>query len=466
VSALNFKRLALSAAFIGGVAALASAAPNLTVGSVSGQAGTTVNLPITFDPTTSAVAGIQFNVTLPAGVTPSTVTAGAIITAASKNINTNLVGNVWTVIVFGVNQTTIGSGTLLTVAVTIPAGTALGPLSLPLSSVVYTDANAQSIAAGTNTNGTITVVPAIPVITSSTTATGRVGVAFSYQITASNNPTSFNATGLPAGLSVNTATGLISGTPSVAIVSTVTLSAINSGGTGTRNLILTILPQTPVITSSAAATGQINVAFSYQIAATNNPTSFNATGMPAGLTINTVTGLISGTPSSVGISTIALSATNAGGTGSRSLLLTVNPPPPAVTSASAATARVNLAFTYQITATNNPTSYNASGLPAGLTVNPANGLISGTPSTTGVSLVAISAFNAGGNGTQTLTLSIFTMCDLDANGSTDITDLQLAVNQAIGVVPCLNDISRDGVCNVIDVQRVANVILGGLCVSP
>ena len=55
--------------------------------------------------------------------------------------------------------------------------------------------------------------PAPPAITSSLTASGTVGVALSYQITASNNPRSFNATGLPAGLSVNTTTGVISGTP-------------------------------------------------------------------------------------------------------------------------------------------------------------------------------------------------------------------------------------------------------------
>jgi hypothetical protein len=59
----------------------------------------------------------------------------------------------------------------------------------------------------------ITINPPVPVISSAATATGNVGTAFSYQITASNTPTSYNATGLPPGLSVNTATGLISGTP-------------------------------------------------------------------------------------------------------------------------------------------------------------------------------------------------------------------------------------------------------------
>jgi hypothetical protein len=82
--------------------------------------------------------------------------------------------------------------------------------------------------------------PAAPAITSSLTASGTVGVAFSYTITATNNPTSFNATGLPAGLSVNTTTGLISGTPTAAGSSNVTISATNAAGTGTATLALTI----------------------------------------------------------------------------------------------------------------------------------------------------------------------------------------------------------------------------------
>src|SRR5205823_1920269 len=82
--------------------------------------------------------------------------------------------------------------------------------------------------------------PAPPAITSSLTASATVGVAFNYQITASNNPTSFNATGLPAGLSVNTTTGLVSGTPTAAGSFSVTLSATNAAGTGSATLALSI----------------------------------------------------------------------------------------------------------------------------------------------------------------------------------------------------------------------------------
>ena len=90
-----------------------------------------------------------------------------------------------------------------------------------------------------------------PVITSATTASGTVGSSFSYQITAKNAPASYGAAGLPAGLTVNTGTGLISGTPTAAGTSTVTLSATNSSGKGTAQLTLTIHGSTGSLVSHA-----------------------------------------------------------------------------------------------------------------------------------------------------------------------------------------------------------------------
>ncbi|MGD0090079.1 MAG: PKD domain-containing protein [Planctomycetota bacterium] len=92
----------------------------------------------------------------------------------------------------------------------------------------------------------------VPVITSPLTVTGTVGTAFSYQITATNSPTSFNAAGLPAGLTVNFGTGLISGLPAGAGVCTVTLSAANGDGNGTAKLALSLCVP-PAITSGPSA---------------------------------------------------------------------------------------------------------------------------------------------------------------------------------------------------------------------
>jgi len=301
----------------------------------------------------------------------------------------------------------------------LPAGLSVNT-SNGLISGTPTAAGSSTVAlSATNSGGTgnatlsLTIAPSAsaPAITSATTTTGKVGTAFSYQITASNSPTSFGATGLPAGLSVNASTGLISGTPSAAGTSTVTLSATNSGGTGNATLSLTIAPSTsaPAITSATTASGKAGTAFSYQITATNSPTSYGATGLPAGLSVNTSSGLISGTSTTAGTSTVTLSATNSGGTGNATLSLTIAPSTtsaPAITSATTASGKVGTALSYQITATNSPTSYGATGLPAGLSVNTSSGLISGTPTAAGTSTVTLSASNSGGTGSATLKLTV------------------------------------------------------------
>ncbi len=79
-----------------------------------------------------------------------------------------------------------------------------------------------------------------PAITSVRAAAGRIGNPFSVAILATHGPTSYGATGLPPGLSVDRKTGMISGVPAKAGAFTVTLSASGAGGTGKAPLVLTI----------------------------------------------------------------------------------------------------------------------------------------------------------------------------------------------------------------------------------
>ena len=67
------------------------------------------------------------------------------------------------------------------------------------------------------------------------------GVAFAYQIAASDSPTGFGATGLPQGLKLDPTNGLIAGTPVHVGTNTVTLTARNGWGTGSNTLTLNIL---------------------------------------------------------------------------------------------------------------------------------------------------------------------------------------------------------------------------------
>lgn len=88
-----------------------------------------------------------------------------------------------------------------------------------------------------------------------------------------------------------------------------------------------IVEARPVITSSLTASGTLNSAFGgYTIIADFAPDSYSATGLPTGLSVNTATGAITGTPTQLGAFNVSIAATNGAGTSlATTLVLTVNP---------------------------------------------------------------------------------------------------------------------------------------------
>ena len=191
-----------------------------------------------------------------------------------------------------------------------------------------------------------------------------------------------------------------------------TVNATNSGGTGNATLSISIVEapvSAPVISSAASQNGQVGVAFSYQITASNDPTSFGASGLPAGLSVNTSTGLISGTPTTAGNSTVTVNATNSGGTGNATLRISITPAPglvPVINSATTANATVGVLFTYTITASNNATAFSTSTLPSWLTLNATTGVLRGTPLDSGLTEITLTANNSAGTDTESLQITI------------------------------------------------------------
>jgi len=173
----------------------------------------------------------------------------------------------------------------------------------------------------------------MPTITSALTANGPVGVPFNYQITATNSPTSYTASGLPAGLAINGSSGLISGTPTTIGSTDVLIRAITAGGdAGSAYVTITIMGSPPVITSTLTATATLGSIFSYQITATNSPTTFNFNNLPPGTgSYSQSTGLLSQTVTTVGTYNMQISASNTGGTGQATVITTILLPPPTIT---------------------------------------------------------------------------------------------------------------------------------------
>lgn len=162
----------------------------------------------------------------------------------------------------------------------------------------------------------------------------------------------------------------------------------------------------PVFTGLPSIMGATDTPLHHRLSARNFPTSYGATGLPVGLQIEAATGLITGTPLASGTFPITVSATNDAGTVERQMEIIINPPIPLVTSPTFADAWIGEAFEYQVTGVHSPTTFGASGLPAGLSIDGATGLVSGFPEESGIFSVEVSTFNQYGSDTITVDLEI------------------------------------------------------------
>ena len=254
---------------------------------------------------------------------------------------------------------------------------------------------------------TVAAAAGAPVITSAAMASVILGAPFMYTITADSGGTGLSATNLAPGLTV--ANGVISGTPTTAGMWNMLLSATNASGKGYGNLALTVNLPAPLITSPLSADRLVNQLFNYTIVAGNCPSTYGAAGLPPGFVLDSTSGVITGTPTIVGITNVTISATSTSGSDTRTLTLAFYasaPPVPVVTSPLAATGAVGAAFSYTIAAANNPTRFFAIGLPPGVKFDPSSPVIAGVPLTAGVFNVTLRAGNLSGNGSAVMTLVV------------------------------------------------------------
>ncbi|WP_375433283.1 fibronectin type III domain-containing protein [uncultured Friedmanniella sp.] len=145
---------------------------------------------------------------------------------------------------------------------------------------------------------------------------GEVGVAYSRQLTVTDGTAPFvwsvSAGTLPAGLTLSS-TGLLSGTPTVAGTSTFTVQVTDSSGsTATRAVSLVV--EAALAQTLSPVAGEVGVAYSYQPVRTGGVAPYtwavSAGTLPAGLSLNPSTGLISGTPTTPGTSTVTVAVTD------------------------------------------------------------------------------------------------------------------------------------------------------------
>ncbi len=190
-----------------------------------------------------------------------------------------------------------------------------------------------------NSTGTLTggqTVAAALSLAGPTQTTADVGVAYSSSLTASGGTSpytySIKSGSLPAGLNLNTSTGAITGTPTTAGAPACTAQVTDSlNATATTSCIITVAAALS-LAGPTQTTADVGVAYSSSLTVSGGTSpytySIKSGSLPAGLSLNTSTGAITGTPTTAGTSNCTAQVTDAvSGTATSSCTITVVAPP-------------------------------------------------------------------------------------------------------------------------------------------
>ncbi|MEP7341021.1 MAG: putative Ig domain-containing protein [Acidobacteriota bacterium] len=263
-----------------------------------------------------------------------------------------------------------------------------------------------------------------------TLPSGTVGTAYNQTVTASpagSYTFAVTAGALPAGLTLNSTTGAITGTPTTAATANFTITATGSGDcTGSQAYSITIQPPPcPAITIAPAllSSGTLNTAYNQPFTASGGAVPYNFTlsagALPNGVMLS-ASGLLSGTPTQLGSFNITIKATDANGCpGAQSYSLAINCPTVTLSPATLPGGTVGTAYSQTIAASpagSYTFAITAGSLPAGLSLNSTTGAITGTPTAAGIANFTITATGVGNcTGSQTYSITIQPACPTITN---------------------------------------------------
>jgi hypothetical protein len=241
------------------------------------------------------------------------------------------------------------------------------------------------------------IVAPLSITTTSPLTGGTVGTNYSTTLAATGGTTAYNwsvsAGSLPPGLTLGSRSGRIYGTPTQGGTFTFTIEVTDNSSpqlTATRQftLVMQVTALSLLTTSLPAGSERTSYSFTMSASGGTSPYSWSVSSgsFPAGMSLNTSTGNISGTPSTAGTFTLTLKATdlsNPQQKASQQYTLTIGGLK--FTTTSLPNATEGTPYSTTITASGGQGPYTrsiiAGSLPEGLSLNAASGVISGLPTT-------------------------------------------------------------------------------------
>ncbi len=333
------------------------------------------------------------------------------ITVTTSSLPTGQTGNTYTSTLqarggtppykWSLTSGTLPAGLSLNSATGVISGTPTQSVANLSLSFTVTDSSATPLSASFTLSLTVTAASSGITITTQSLPNGQINVAYSATLAATGGtaPYAWTLSGgtLPAGLTLNGATGAITGTPTApASAVMLTFKVMDSSSpalTQTATLTMTIFPAGLVITTTSLPNGQVNAAYSAALTAVGgaSPYTWSLTSgtLPAGLTLNSSTGAIIGTPTvTANAQSLTFKVTDSSSPAlvqSAKLTLTISPAALVIATTSLPNGEITMPYNATLTATGGTTPYTWSltggTLPTGLALNPATGTITGTPTT-------------------------------------------------------------------------------------
>lgn len=337
--------------------------------------------------------------------------------------------------------------TFTTTSGVLPAGLSLTPAGMLEGTPTGIGTSSFTVQI-TDVNGLVATkvfevfVTTTPAVTTTTLANALSGAAYSASlaVTGGTGPYAWSVShgALPTGIALSEA-GELAGTPTVAGVFPFVVQVEDANGfSSTQALSLTLINLT-VATAPPLPGAVRNVAYSTTLSSMGGTApytwSISSGALPTGLTL-TGAGVISGTPTAAGTATFTLRLEDGAlfaVTKEFTLTVTEKFIAPAIHPVTFPVTTIGTAFSHSITAANYPKTFTAVGLPRGLKITPATGVISGRPEAAGVFNVQLQATNTGGKSLIRTVPLVVKALDAELVGTfTALVERDAAANTRVG----------------------------------